>query len=134
MLGYLIVLFTLIPIIELAVLIKVGTYVGVMHTITLVLLTGVAGALLARSQGMRVLTTMQHDLAKGLMPADSLFDGFMVLAGGLLLLTPGFITDGIGFVMLVPYTRILLKGWIKRKVKRMVEDGRFATSFQYYES
>jgi UPF0716 protein FxsA len=134
MLAYLIVLFTLIPIIELALLIKVGTYIGVMNTITLVMVTGVAGAFLARSQGLKVVTAMQRDLAGGLMPADALFDGFMVLAGGLLLLTPGFITDGIGFVMLLPYTRVLIKGWIKKKIKQMIEDGRFTTSFHYYEA
>jgi len=131
MLGYLILLFTLIPVIELALLIKVGQYIGVMNTITIVISTGVLGAVLAKSQGLRVLANMQRDLDAGRMPANPLFDGLMILIGGILLLTPGLITDGAGFLMLIPYTRAVIKLWIKRVIKKMMDEGR-AISFTSY--
>ena len=124
MLGYLILLFTLVPVIELALLIKVGQYIGVMNTITLVLVTGVLGAIVAKSQGLKVLEKMQEDLNIGIMPANSLFDGVMILCGGILLLTPGLITDAIGFLMLIPYTRVLIRLWLKQKMKKMMDEGR----------
>lgn len=132
MLGYLILLFTLVPIIELALLIKVGQYIGVMNTVTLVLATGVLGAILARSQGLRVLINMQRDLDAGIMPANPLFDGLMILFGGILLLTPGFITDGIGLLILLPYTRSLIKLWVRQKIKKAMDEGRTTTFIHYH--
>lgn len=131
MLGYLILLFTLVPIIELALLIKVGQHIGVANTITIVIATGILGAILAKSQGLKTLRNMQRDLGMGIMPADPLFDGLMILLGGILLLTPGLITDVIGFLMLIPYTRTLVKLWVKRKIKKTIEEGRITTSFHY---
>jgi len=131
MLGYLILLFTLVPIIELALLIKVGQHIGTMNTVTLVLVTGILGAILAKSQGLKTLNNIQNDLQMGIMPANRLFDGFMILVGGILLLTPGLITDALGFLMLIPYTRALLRIWIKKKTKKMMDEGRTTTFVQY---
>ena len=132
MLGYLILLFTLVPIIELALLIKVGQYIGAMNTITIVIATGILGAILAKSQGLKTLKNIQRDLAMGIMPAEPLFDGLMIMLGGILLLTPGLITDGIGFLMLVPYTRVLIKVWIRQKIKKMMDEGRMTTFIRYH--
>ena len=146
MLGYLILLFTIVPVVELALLIKIGQHIGVGYTLTIVILTGVVGAYfmsetnktrflsvseglsyLARSQGFRTLRRIQEDINEGLMPADKIFDGVMILCGGILLLTPGFVTDLIGFMALVPFTRHLIKLWLKRKIKDMIAQGRVIT-------
>ena len=127
MLGYLILLFTVVPVVELALLIKIGQHIGVGYTLTIVILTGVVGAYLARSQGFRTLRRIQEDINEGLMPADKIFDGVMILCGGILLLTPGFITDLAGFMALVPLTRYLIKRWLIRKIKDMIAQGRVVT-------
>ena len=127
MLGYLILLFTVVPVVELALLIKIGQHIGVSYTLAIVILTGIAGAYLARSQGFRTLRRIQEDINEGLMPTDKIFDGVMILCGGILLLTPGFVTDLIGFVALVPFTRRLIKLWLKRKIKDMIAQGRVIT-------
>ena len=127
MLGYLILLFTVVPVVELALLIKIGQHIGVGYTLTIVILTGVVGAYLAKSQGFRTLRRIQEDINRGIMPADKIFDGVMILCGGILLLTPGFITDFIGFLALVPLTRQLVKLWLKGKIKKMIAEGRIIT-------
>ncbi|MCK4423749.1 MAG: FxsA family protein [Candidatus Omnitrophica bacterium] len=121
MLFYLILLFTIIPVLELAVLIKVGTCIGAGNTILIVILTGVAGAYLARSQGILTLIKIQEDLNRGIMPGDKIVDGLMILCGGVMLLTPGLITDLIGFMALIPATRYLIKHWLKNKFKDMID-------------
>jgi len=127
MLGYLILLFTLVPLIELAVLIKIGQHMGVAYTIGIVLLTGVAGAYLAKMQGLVTLRRIQEDINQGMMPADKLFDGVLILCSGILLLTPGLLTDIIGFMGLIPLTRNLLKRWIKAKVEDIISQGKVIT-------
>lgn len=127
MLGYLILLFTIVPIVELVLLIRLGQCIGVSYTLAIVILTGIAGAYLARSQGLATLRRIQDDVNKGIMPADKIFDGVMILCGGMLLLTPGLITDFIGFMSLVPFTRRLIKLWLKRKIKNMIAQGRVIT-------
>jgi len=127
MLGYLILLFTIIPIVELALLIKVGQYIGTGYTIALVIITGVVGAYLAKLQGLLTLYRIQEDVNQGRMPADRLFDGIIILCSGVLLLTPGFITDLIGFMGLIPFTRHLFKVWLKRKIEDMISRGEIIT-------
>ncbi len=112
MLFYLILCFTIVPVVELAVLLKAGRIIGVLNTIAIVILTGIVGALLARSQGIMILQKIREDLEKGMMPGDKLIDGALILCGGILLLTPGFITDFAGFITLVPFTRHYVKRWI----------------------
>ena len=124
MLGYLILLFTVVPIVELALLIKIGQYIGVGYTLGIVVLTGVAGAYLAKLQGLITLRRIQEDINNGRMPADKLFDGVLILCSGILLLTPGLITDLIGFMGLIPITRNWFKGWLKHKIKNMIAQGK----------
>ena len=127
MLGYLILLFTVVPIGELALLIKVGQYIGVGYTLGIVVITGVVGAYLARLQGFLTLRRIQEDINQSRMPTDRLFDGVLILCSGILLITPGFITDIIGFMGLIPFTRNLFKRWLKRKIKDMISHGRVIT-------
>ena len=127
MLGYLILLFTVVPITELALLIRVGQYIGVGSTLLIVVFTGVAGAYLAKMQGLITLRRIQQDVNHGIMPTDKLFDGVLILCSGILLLTPGFITDIIGFMGLVPLTRNLFKRWLKRKTEDMISQGKVIT-------
>ena len=111
-------LFTIVPVIELALLIEVGSFFGLLPTVGIVLGTGFAGAWLARSQGLMALRRLQRALATASLPAEEIFDGFIILAGGLLLLTPGFMTDLIGLAALVPGSRHLIKLFLKREVRR----------------
>lgn len=127
MLGYLILLFTVVPVVELALLIKIGQYIGVGYTLGIVILTGITGAYLAKLQGLITLRRIQEDVNNGKMPADKLFDGVLILCSGILLLTPGLITDLIGFMGLIPFTRNLFKRWLKQKIKDMISHGRVIT-------
>ena len=117
---------------ELAFLIKVGQHIGVFNTISIVVITGIAGALLAKSEGLKALNGIQRDLEIGIIPGERMIDGFFIFAGGLLLLTPGLVTDLVGFAFLVPYTRNYAKAWLRRKFQRMTEQGEinFFSSFR----
>jgi len=128
MIFYLILVFTLIPIIELALLLEAGKYIGILNTIAVVLVTGFAGALLARSQGYAALVKIRRDLSRGILPSDELFNGVLILAGGLLLLTPGFLTDLTGFFLLIPFTRKIVKSILKKKLK-----GKIKTDSKYID-
>lgn len=116
-------LFVILPLVEFALLIEVGRRVGTIMTLFLVVLTGVAGATLARGQGFRVWRQIQWDLQEGRMPADALLQGMMVFIGGLLLLLPGFLTDLVGILLLLPGTRAALLRGLKARLARWLEEG-----------
>lgn len=116
-------LFTIVPIIELAILIEVGSKIGTFNTMMLIVTTGVIGALLAQSQGLAVIRHIQEEVSLGRPPADKLFDGLFVLVGGVLLITPGLVTDIIGFLFLFPASRNLIKRWLLKKVKENISRG-----------
>ncbi len=101
----LMLLFLVIPIIEIYLLIRVGGYIGVLPTIGLVVLTAVIGASLLRSQGLQTYMRFNQSLNEGRLPANEIIEGVALLVGGALLLTPGFFTDLIGFFCLLPITR-----------------------------
>jgi UPF0716 protein FxsA len=121
MLLRLFLLFTLIPVVELALLVEIGSRIGVASTIAVVLTTGAAGAWLARTQGLRALQRLQEAIGRAQFPGEEIFDGVLILGGGLLLLTPGFLTDVMGLCALVPGTRHLLKALVKRQVRGRVQ-------------
>jgi UPF0716 protein FxsA len=127
MLGYLILLFTVVPIVELALLIKIGQFLGVFYTVGIVIVTGVTGAYLAKLQGLITLGRIQEEVNNGRMPADRLFDGVLILCSGLLLLTPGLITDLLGFLGLIPLSRNLFKRWLREKIKNIISEGKIIT-------
>jgi UPF0716 protein FxsA len=123
MLIYLILLFTVLPALELYILIKVGGVIGAGPTILLVILTGTVGAWLARLEGFRVLNKTQQSLNQGVLPSSELLDGLMILVGGIMLLAPGFITDVLGLLLLIPWTRALIKLLVRRKLESMIRQG-----------
>jgi len=133
MLGYLILLFITVPIVELAILIKVGQHIGIFNTISIVVITGMIGALLAKSEGLKTVSGIQRDLNMGIIPSERLTDGLFILVGGLLLLTPGLITDVAGFVFLIPHTRYYAKRWLRYKFRRIIDGGEinFFTSSRF---
>ena len=96
----LLLLFVIIPIIELWILIEVGSKLGVLTTILLVFLTGIIGVMLLRQQGMSTLLRVNQQMEQGQLPVKEILEGVMLAVGGALLLTPGFITDTIGFTCL----------------------------------
>jgi len=98
-------LFLAVPIIEIYLLIQVGGVIGVLPTIALVVLTAVIGASLLRSQGTQTYMRFNQSLSEGRVPANEILEGIALFVGGALLLTPGFFTDLIGFVCLLPFTR-----------------------------
>jgi UPF0716 protein FxsA len=115
----LLALFLIVPIIEIYLLIKVGGLIGAIPTVFLVVFTAVLGALLVRQQGFATLARVQESMARGELPALQLLEGVLVLFGGVLLLTPGFLTDVIGFMLLVPRLR---QGLIRWAINRGVLD------------
>jgi len=123
MLLRLLLLFTIVPLVELYLLIRLGTYIGAVETIAIVIGTGVVGGLLARSQGLAVVNRVRTDLNQGRVPAESLFDGLLILVSGAMLITPGLMTDGLGLFFLIPWTRQAFKSWLKRKVQEKVAQG-----------
>lgn len=123
MFFYLILLFTLVPVGELVLLLRVGEHIGVGNTVFLVVLTGVIGAALAKMQGLLTMQRIQNNLGRGVMPAEEMFDGAMILCGGVLLLTPGFVTDILGLSFLIPFTRSLYKKIIKKHIQKKFDRG-----------
>ncbi len=97
-------LFFVIPLIEIYFLVKVGEHIGALLTIFFVVLTAVIGAFLLRQQGMATLGRFQKSVSSGKVPAQEIIEAFMLLVGGILLMTPGFFTDAIGFLCLIPFT------------------------------
>lgn len=108
MFSKLLILFISVPIAEIYLLMVIGGGIGVLPTIGIVLAAGFVGAVLARSQGARVLVKIQESLRQGRLPGFELIEGALVLAGGILLLTPGFITDIFGVILLIPWSRHLI--------------------------
>jgi len=111
----LLALFLIVPIIEIYLLIQVGGVIGAIPTVFLVVFTAVLGALLLRQQGFATLGRVQASMARGELPALQLLEGAMLLFGGALLLTPGFFTDAIGFICLIPSLRQGLIAWFIRR-------------------
>ncbi len=122
--GRLLLLFIALPALELALLIEIGRRIGTLETLAVIVVTGIVGAAMARSQGLRVLSRVREQLAAGEMPADSLLDGLLILIASALLVTPGVLTDAFGFLCLAPGFRSLLKREVVRRFERAVAHGR----------
>lgn len=108
MFKVLLFLFITVPLLEIYLLLQVGGYIGAFNTIVLILLTALIGTILLRQQGLATLTRVQQSLDQGRLPAGELVEGLMLLLAGVLLLTPGFFTDVIGFICLIPVLRQFL--------------------------
>lgn len=121
--GKLLLLFTLVPIAELFLLLRIGSYAGFWPTLALVIATGFVGAWLARSEGRRVMKGWGDSLARGQVPEQGLLDGLLVLIAGVLLLTPGVLTDVFAMFLLVPFTRAIVRKRIRAWVEKRITDG-----------
>lgn len=119
----LVLLFTCVPALELYLLFSVGAQIGALNTIFIIIATGIVGASLAKSQGLELLFKIQDQLNRGEMPTGQLLQGFLVMGGGLLLLTPGFVTDILGFSMVLPGTRTILAAIIKKTFFKSIQKG-----------
>jgi UPF0716 protein FxsA len=117
-------LFTLVPAAELALLIYVGSRIGTAETIALVIGTAALGAYLVRREGIGVMARLQGELGRGAFPAEELLDGALVLLSGAFLITPGFMTDVVGFTMVAPATRQVWKSVLVRYVRARIRSAR----------
>jgi len=113
-------LFIVIPILEFTVLIEVGRRIGTLYTLILVFGAGIAGAILARMEGLRILGRIQEDLRAGMMPAEPLLDGLLVLVAAVLLVTPGFLSDVAGLLLLFPPARYPIKLFLRRQIRQWI--------------
>ncbi|QFT90160.1 phage T7 F exclusion suppressor FxsA [Bacillus sp. THAF10] len=125
MFRLLLLLIIVIPALEIWVLITAGKLIGTIPTVLLIILTGIVGAWLAKQQGLFALKSAQQKMNSGQMPGEVIIDGLCILVGGVLLLTPGFITDAIGFALLLPGTRNLIKPSILRAIRNRIDRGQF---------
>ena len=116
----LLLLFTVVPALELFLLIQLGRYVGFWPTAALVLGTGVVGAWLARREGLKVFRAVSTEMAEGRMPTDHLLDGLLILVAGAVLLTPGLLTDAAGFVLLAPPGRRLIRTAVSKAIAKRI--------------
>ncbi|NLS13998.1 membrane protein FxsA [Vibrio sp. SM6] len=117
MFPILLLMFIAVPIIEIALFIQVGGFLGLWPTIGLVLLTAFVGASLVRSQGLQTLLSVQSRMQRGELPAQQIVEGVMLAVAGVLLLTPGFMTDAMGMTVLLPAPRATLAKYLMGKVK-----------------
>ncbi len=113
MFFYLLIIFIILPIIEISIFIQVGGFVGTFNTILIIFLTAAVGVYFVRQQGFRTFQKIAVELQNQKIPVQGMFDGLVILISGILLVTPGFLTDIIGFLGLIPQTRIFLLGIIK---------------------
>ena len=120
------IIFMLVPIVEMWILIEVGGWIGALPTIALVVLTATLGLSLLKRQGLSTLMSARRKMDEGSIPASELVSGVMIAVGGALLLTPGFVTDAIGFALLIPQTRQwLLFKLIDRYRDKITIEGEF---------
>jgi UPF0716 protein FxsA len=120
---FLVVIFILVPIAEIYVIIQVGEAIGIVPTIVLLLADAVIGSMLLRHQGRAAWIRFNRALAEGRLPHKEVFDGVLVIMGGALLLTPGFLTDIVGLIFLIPPTRALIRAMSARFVRRRMSIG-----------
>ncbi|KAA3663682.1 MAG: membrane protein FxsA [Chloroflexi bacterium] len=123
MLSRLLLLFIVVPAVELLLLIQMGRWIGTLPTVGLIVVTGIVGAYLTRQQGVQVWRRAQHEVQNGQVPGSALLEGAMILVAGAVLMTPGVLTDAFGFLLLIPQTRKLLRGVVWRQFQRILEKG-----------
>lgn len=118
MLARLFLLFTIIPFIELFLLMQVGDLVGFWPTVGMIVLTGIVGAWLAKREGLRVLREYQKAIHELRMPEEGLTSALLVVVGGALMIAPGVMTDVIGILLMIPPIRRVVAGWVEAYVKK----------------
>jgi UPF0716 protein FxsA len=132
MLGRLLLLFLLTPAVELGILIQVDQLIGFGPTIALIVATGIAGSYLARREGLNTWRRLNQRLSAGDLPGKELVDGVIILMAGALLITPGVLTDVIGFLGLLPPTRALIRKVVLRRFRSKMEEGSMQVQFGFF--
>ena len=130
MLLRLLLLFTIVPLIELYFLIKIGSAIGALNTIVLILGTAILGSILVRWQGLKTMQQIMSQLSQNKIPAEEMVDAVLIFVGGVMLITPGILTDFLALFLVFPYTRTLFKRWLRRKFDRMVASGNVQLNFR----
>ncbi|ADQ14518.1 FxsA family protein [Halanaerobium hydrogeniformans] len=120
----LLMLFILIPLIELFLLLEISSYIGVFTTIMIIVLTGVIGTVIAKTQGYMVVNNIRRKLNTGQMPTDDLIGALLILMGGVTLLTPGFLTDITGFLLILPGSRNVIAALVKKRFLKYVKENK----------
>lgn len=120
---YFFLFLVIVPAAEIGILLYSGQTIGVWPTILLIILTGFLGAYLAKQQGLETIRRTQEQLRRGMMPGDAILDGISVLVGGTLLLTPGFVTDILGILLLAPPTRKFFKVLMMKAFRNWIDKG-----------
>lgn len=118
-------LVVIIPIVEILGLVAVGKWIGAWPTVLLVILTSLFGIWFSKKEGLQTLQLARMKLARGEVPGFELIDGLCIFLGGVLLVLPGFFTDALGLVLLVPYTRNIVKAWLRHKLENWIRSGGF---------
>jgi UPF0716 protein FxsA len=122
MFAKLVLAFTVIPILEIYLLIELGGAIGSINTILLVIFTAIAGAYLAKLEGIKTTQQIRASLDHGIMPKDEILDAALIFVAGVVLLTPGFLTDTAGILLLLPFSRKPFKRWLGRKIQQKIRD------------
>ena len=125
-------LFIGLPLLELYILIKIGSHLGAFLTIGVIIFSGLLGLVLARFQGLRTWHQIRQSLSQGIVPAEEMIDSVLIFVGGVLFVIPGVITDIAALILLIPFTRTIFKRWLRRRFDRMVERGN--VRLQYHRS
>ena len=125
-------LFIGLPLLELYILIKIGSYLGAFSTIALIIFSAMLGLLLARFEGLRTWHQIRQSLSQGIVPAEEMIDSVLIFVGGVLFVIPGVITDIAALILLIPFTRTIFKRWLRRRFDRAVEHGN--ARLQYHRS
>lgn len=120
MFGTLILLFIILPATDLFLLLQLGSLIGIYETLILIVATGFAGAILYRSQKWLNIKKIQVSIAEGRIPDTEIIDQLLIIAGAILLVTPGILTDILGFMILLPFTRPIVRNALKRYLKKQI--------------
>jgi UPF0716 protein FxsA len=123
-------LFTCVPLLELYLLLQIGSVIGALNTILLVIFTGMLGAFLAQREGIRTLQTIQSLLAQGEMPGEALLDALLILMAGFVLITPGILTDLLGFLLLMPGGRAHVRKWLRGYLENKLSSGHIRVTYK----
>ena len=132
-LGRFIVLFVTVPIVELSLLLVIGRRIGVALTIGVVMITGIIGAVLVKRQGMLVLSKIKNQFDEGRLPTDSLLEGLLILMGGIFLITPGIMTDAVGFLLIIPQSRVVILDYVKKFLRYKLREKGIYSSENFHQ-
>ena len=129
MFGRILILLLVGPIVELVLLFRIGAWIGFWPTVGLLVVTAILGSVLVKREGLSVWRRFQERLARGELPGDQIVDGMIVLASGVLLIAPGVITDVVGILGLIPWTRIPIRRFVMKRMATRVTSGAVRMSY-----